>query len=72
MTTDTTERGLERIICAALTGHPRDPPRDNTLTEIPPTQKQVIFDEIGKTRVPYGGAGNPPNPNGLKIDYLWK
>ena len=57
MTTDTTERGLERIICAALTGHPCDPPRDNTLTEIPPTQKQVNFDELGKTAVPYGGVG---------------
>ena len=57
MTTDTTERGLERIICAALTGHPCDPPRDNTLTEIPPTLKQVNFDELGKTTVPYGGVG---------------
>ncbi len=26
MTTDTTERGLERLICTALTGHPCDPP----------------------------------------------
>ena len=26
MTTDTTERGLERIICTALAGHPCDPP----------------------------------------------
>jgi len=26
MPTDTTERGLERLICTALTGHPCDPP----------------------------------------------
>ena len=26
MTTDTTERGLERLICTALAGHPCDPP----------------------------------------------
>jgi type I restriction enzyme R subunit len=25
MTTDTSERGLERLICTALTGHPCDP-----------------------------------------------
>lgn len=27
MSTDTTERGLERLICRALTGHPCDPPK---------------------------------------------
>ena len=27
MTTDTSERGLERHICTALTGHPCDPPK---------------------------------------------
>ena len=27
MTTDTSERGLERLICTALTGHPCDPPK---------------------------------------------
>lgn len=27
MTTDTSERGLERLICAALTGKPCDPPK---------------------------------------------
>ena len=57
MTTDTSERGLERLICTALTGLPCDPSRDNTLTEIPPTQKQVNFEELGKTAVPYGGVG---------------
>ena len=57
MTSDTTGRGLERIICAALTGLLCDPTRDNMLTEIPPTQKQVDFDELGKTAVPYGGVG---------------
>ena len=31
MTTDTTERGLERLICTALTGHPCDPPKPGEL-----------------------------------------
>ena len=26
MTTDTSERGLERLICTALAGHPCEPP----------------------------------------------
>ena len=26
MTTDTSEKGLERLICKTLTGHPCDPP----------------------------------------------
>ncbi|MDE0158125.1 MAG: type I restriction endonuclease subunit R, partial [Gammaproteobacteria bacterium] len=57
MTTDTSERGLERIICAALTGIPCDPARDNTLTEIPSAQKQVSFGGVGKEASPYGGVG---------------
>ena len=32
-TTDTSERGLERLICTALTGHPCDPPRADRVTE---------------------------------------
>ncbi len=36
MRTDTTERGLERLICAALAGHPCDPPTSGTEGE-PPT-----------------------------------
>ena len=35
MRTDTTERGLERMICAALAGHPCDPPTSNTIGEPP-------------------------------------
>jgi len=35
MTTDTTERGLERLICTALAGHPCDPPRERTMGEPP-------------------------------------
>ena len=31
MSTDTTERGLERLICTALTGHPCDPPVAKTV-----------------------------------------
>ena len=33
MTTDTSERGLERLICTALTGDPCDPPRNPTVAE---------------------------------------
>ena len=35
MTTDTTERGLERLICTALAGHPCDPPPEPTIGEPP-------------------------------------
>ena len=33
MATDTTERGLERLICTALTGHPCDPRPAGTVAE---------------------------------------
>ena len=36
-TTDTTERGLERLICTALTGHPCDPPQAGAVRERPAT-----------------------------------
>lgn len=42
MTTDTSERGLERLICTALAGQPCDPPSANTLRAPTPS---------------YGGAG---------------
>ncbi len=35
MTTDTTERGLERLICTALTGQPCDPTQTGALRERP-------------------------------------
>ena len=35
MATDTTERGLERLICKALTGDPCDPPADCTIGDPP-------------------------------------
>ena len=35
METDTTERGLERLICKALTGDPCDPPADCTVGDPP-------------------------------------
>ena len=35
MTTDTTERGLERLVCQALTGDPCDPPTGRTVGEPP-------------------------------------
>ncbi len=42
MTTDTSERGLERLICRALTGHACDPPDGAT---------------AGEPRQAYGGSG---------------
>ena len=42
MTTDTTERGLERLICTALAGHPCDPPAGGQAAE---------------RRAGYGGVG---------------
>ena len=36
MTTDTSERGLERLICTALAGHPCDPPKEGKVSEAPP------------------------------------
>ena len=42
MVTDTSEQGLERLICTALAGHPCDPPPADALVE---------------TRAPYGGVG---------------
>ena len=35
MTTDTSERGLERLICTALAGHPCEPPAAATVGESP-------------------------------------
>ena len=35
MTTDTTELGLERLICTALAGHPCDPPAEGTVADPP-------------------------------------
>ena len=111
MPTDTSERGLERLICTALTGHPCDPPLGPTIGEPPARYGGVgwaggnfhdydrVFEfgrcvahfaldenEIrfcthlsGKTSwfLPFNrgwndGAGNPPNPNGLAINYLWR
>ena len=42
MATDTTERGLERLICAALAGHACDPPKEGKVAEV---------------RAGYGGVG---------------
>ena len=52
MTTDTSERGLERLICKALTGDPCDPPSSGTLGEPTPG---------------YGGVGWAPG-NGRDYD----
>ena len=42
MKTDTSERGLERLICTVLTGYPCDPPKPGVVAEPP---------------VAYGGVG---------------
>ena len=42
MTTDTSERGLERLICTVLTGHPCDPPKTG---------------RVGEAHSGYGGVG---------------
>ena len=42
MPTDTSEQGLERLICTALAGHPCDPP---------------VVDSVQDTRAAYGGVG---------------
>jgi type I restriction enzyme R subunit len=55
MTTDTSERGLERLICTALTGHPCDPPEAGELRE---------------PRVYHGGVGwSAGNPRDYDRDY---
>ena len=42
MATDTSERGLERLVCTALAGHPCDPPKEG---------------KVAKARAGYGGVG---------------
>ncbi len=42
VSTDTSERGLERLICTALAGHPCDPPKDG---------------QVAEERAGYGGVG---------------
>ena len=55
MTTDTSERGLERLICTALAGHPCEPPASGT-TSVPSTG--------------YGGVGwSDGNPHDYDREY---
>ena len=55
MTTDLTERGLERLICKALTGDPCDPPSGRT---------------VGEPPRPYGGVGwSPGNHHDYNREY---
>ncbi len=55
MHTDTSERGLERLICTALAGHPCEPPASSTVAE-PPTG--------------YGGVGwSGGNPHDYDREY---
>ena len=54
VTTDTTERGLERLICTALTGHACDPPQAGAVHERPAT---------------YGVGWIGGDPNGYDREY---
>lgn len=54
MTTDLTERGLERLICRALAGNPCDPPAGPTVGEPPPSQ---------------GGGWSPGNHHDYSREY---
>ena len=55
MTTDLTERGLERLICKALTGDPCDPPSGRT---------------VGEPSPGYGGVGwSPGNHHDYNREY---
>ena len=55
MTTDTSERGLERLICTALVGQPCDPPVAGT---------------VGEPVTGYGGVGwSPGNPHDYDREY---
>ncbi len=55
MKTDTSERGLERLICKALTGHPCDPPKEST---------------VGDPTAGYGGVGwTCGNPHDYDREY---
>ena len=55
MSTDTSERGIERLICTALTGHPCNPPKEGT---------------VGEPAVGYGGVGwSCGNPHDYDREY---
>ena len=55
MITDLTERGLERLICEAMTGDPCDPPAAGT---------------VGERLAPYGGVGwSPGNHHDYNREY---
>ncbi len=54
MHTDTSERGLERLICTSLTGHPCDPPKEGRIRQ----------------NITWGGSGwIGGNPNDYDRDY---
>ena len=56
---DTNELGLERLICIALTGD---------CTHLVGGDSWFLPFNRGWN----DGAGNPPNPNGIKTGYLWR
>ena len=59
MTTDTSERGLERLICTALTGHPCDPPKPGELPQ--PTEPSAAAGTRRAATAAGWTAGNPRN-----------
>ena len=57
MTTDTSERGLERLICTALTGHPCDPPKPGELPQ--PAEPGAASGAASAPATAGWSAGNP-------------
>ena len=49
MTTDTSEKGLERLICTALTGAACDPPQGGAVREWPPATARAGYAETRRT-----------------------
>ena len=64
MTTDTSERGLERLICTALTGYPCDPSPDSPVPQPVPGLQQGTETWLVQERVPAGGVRKSPVPYG--------
>ena len=51
--TDTSERGLERLICTGLAGHPCDPPGEGTVADPPAGYGGVGWSSVARSGVPF-------------------